>query len=79
VSIPQEDSRQKLLEVDGEYERLAREHSEYETRLERLSKSPYLSAEDLLQEIELKKRKLRIKDRMEQIALVRGGRAREGR
>ena len=79
MSIPQEDSRQKLLEVDGEYERLAREHSEYETRLERLSKSPYLSAEDLLQEIELKKRKLRIKDRMEQIALVRGGRAREGR
>jgi len=78
VSIPQEDSRQKLLEVDGEYERLAREHSEYESRLERLSKSPYLSAEDLLQEIELKKRKLRIKDRMEQIALVRG-RAPEGR
>ena len=78
MSIPQEDSRQKLLEVDGEYERLAREHSEYESRLERLSKSPYLSAEDLLQEIELKKRKLRIKDRMEQIALVRG-RAPEGR
>jgi uncharacterized protein YdcH (DUF465 family) len=78
VSIPQEDSRQKLLEVDGEYERLAREHSEYETRLEHLSKSPYRSAEDLLQEIELKKRKLRIKDRMEQIALVRG-RPPEGR
>lgn len=71
MSVLQRDLRDQLLEVDGEYQRLAHEHLQYEAELERLSKSPYHSSEDLLQEIELKKRKLRIKDRMEQIAMMR--------
>jgi len=71
VSILQRDLRDRLLEVDGEYQRLVHEHFQYEAELERLSKSPYHSSEDLQQEIELKKRKLRIKDRMEQIAMMR--------
>jgi hypothetical protein len=71
VSIPQEDLRDRQMEVDGEYQRLAHEHFQYEAELERLSKSPYHSSEDLLQETELKKRKLRIKDRMEQLVMMR--------
>ena len=71
MSILQRDLRDRLLEVDGEYQRLAHEHFQYEAELERLSKSPYHSSEDLQQEVELKKRKLRIKDRMEQIAMMR--------
>ena len=71
MSILQRDLRDRLLEVDGEYQRLVHEHFQYEAELERLSKSPYHSSEDLQQEIELKKRKLRIKDRMEQIAMMR--------
>lgn len=68
MSIPQRNPREILLEADAEYQQLAREHSKYEAELERLSKSAYLNSEDLLEEINLKKLKLRVKDRMEQIA-----------
>ncbi len=69
MPIPQQDPRELLLETDAEFQRLASEHSKYEAELERLSKSAYLSSEDLLEEVNLKKLKLRVKDRMEQIAL----------
>ncbi len=69
MSIPQRNPRELLLETDAEYQRLASEHSQYEAELERLSKSAYLNSEDLLEEIHLKKLKLRVKDRMEDIAL----------
>jgi len=41
---------------------------EYELELQLISKSPYLNAEDLLEEIRLKKMKLHCKDEMERIA-----------
>jgi len=50
---------------DADFQRLAQEHSQYEVQLDRLSKQTYLNSEDLLMEIELKKRKLRVKDEME--------------
>lgn len=65
MSTPVRSPRDVLL--DAEYQRLAQQHSEYEAELERLSKAPYLSSEDLFQEVNLKKMKLRIKDQMEQI------------
>ena len=70
MSILQNNAHDRLLEADGEYQRLVREHFECEAELERLSKDPYRSSEALLQEIELKKRKLRVKDRMEQLAML---------
>ena len=75
MSIAQRNAREILLEKNAEYQQLATEHSKYEAELERLSKSAYLNSEDLLEEINLKKLKLRVKDRMEQIALghARGG------
>ncbi len=69
MSIPQRNPREILLETDAEYQQLAREHSKYEAELEHLSKSAYLNSEVLLQEVHLKKLKLRVKDRMEQIAM----------
>ena len=57
--------REHLMSVDQEYQKLAQEHSEYEAQLEQLSKSPYLNAEDLQQQVTLKKLKLRVKDTME--------------
>ena len=69
MSIPQRNPREILLETDTEYQQLAREHLKYEAELERLTKSAYLNSEDLLQEVTLKKLKLHVKDRMEQIAL----------
>jgi hypothetical protein len=59
--------REILPELDIEYQRLAQEHSQYEEELQSLAKSSYLNSEDLLQQIKLKKLKLRVKDQMEQI------------
>jgi len=60
--------RDVLLQTDAEYRRLAEQHHQYELELQRISKSPYLNAEDLLEEIKLKKMKLHCKDEMERIA-----------
>jgi uncharacterized protein YdcH (DUF465 family) len=56
------------FETDAEYQRLAEQHRQYETELQKISKSPYLNSEDLLEEIKLKKLKLHCKDEMERIA-----------
>ena len=60
--------RDVLLHSDAEYQRLAEQHHQYDLELQRISKSPYLNAEDLLEEIRLKKMKLHCKDEMERIA-----------
>ena len=57
--------REQLLNNDAEFRRLADEHSKYEAQLDQLSKTPYVSAEDILLEADLKKMKLRVKDEME--------------
>ena len=57
--------RQSLLAQDPEFRRLAEEHSRCENQLERIVKQSYLSSEDLLEETNLKKIKLRLKDQME--------------
>jgi uncharacterized protein YdcH (DUF465 family) len=54
-----------MVTGDPEYQKLLQEHSQYEAQLDQLTNSPYLSAEDLLQEIKLKKLKLLVKDAME--------------
>jgi hypothetical protein len=43
---------------------LEAEHRRYSEQLEALSQKPYLSQEEQLEEVRLKKLKLRIKDRM---------------
>jgi hypothetical protein len=63
--------RERLLAGDAEFRHLAEEHSRYEAQLDQLSKSPYLSAEDILLEATLKKKKLRIKDEMEKLIAQR--------
>jgi uncharacterized protein YdcH (DUF465 family) len=56
------------FEADAEYQRLAEQHRQYDAELQKISKSPYLNSEDLLEEIRLKKLKLHCKDEMERIA-----------
>jgi uncharacterized protein YdcH (DUF465 family) len=69
--------RDVIFEADAEYQRLATKHQQYETELQKLSQSPYLNSEDLLEEIRLKKLKLHVKDEMERIASqLHGARAR---
>ena len=57
--------REHLLHGDAEFQKLAEEHARYSSQLQQLSRTPYLSAEDLRLESELKKLKLRLKDEME--------------
>ncbi|HEY6467289.1 MAG TPA: YdcH family protein [Candidatus Acidoferrales bacterium] len=61
------DIKQSLIDQDVEFRRLAEEHSRCESQLETIVKQPYLCSEDLIEEIALKKQKLRLKDRMELI------------
>ena len=60
--------RDILLEADVDYQRLLEQPQKYDEELQRISAAPYLSSEDLLEEIKLKKMKLHCKDEMERIA-----------
>ncbi len=62
MALAQRNPRDFLM--DAEYQRLAEQHDQYEAQLQEIAKSPYLSAEDLLEEVRLKKKKLQVKDQM---------------
>ena len=62
-----EDLKQQLIATNEEFSRLAKEHSEYKRKLEDLYKQPHLTDADRMEEINLKKRKLFLKDQMERI------------
>ena len=57
-----------LLQSNEEFHHLVDQHHELEDRLNQLLSKPHLTEPDLLEEAELKKRKLALKDRMEAIA-----------
>jgi len=57
----------ELLESDSEFHQLYTTHHELEGRLDELSGKHYLTGPEELEESTLKKRKLHIKDRMEEI------------
>jgi hypothetical protein len=56
--------RDQLLASHEEFRRLVQEHSQYSQRLESLTEKRYLTEEEKLEEIRLKKLKLRLKDQM---------------
>ena len=68
MAAMQRNPRDILLVTDADYQRLFEQHEKYESELQRILKEPYLSSEDLLEEIKLKKMKLHCKDEMERIA-----------
>jgi uncharacterized protein YdcH (DUF465 family) len=59
--------REELMASHDEFRRLAEEHSQYCQRLETLIQKRYLSDEEKLEEVRLKKLKLRVKDDMESL------------
>ena len=60
-------SRSYLAENHDEFRKLVLEHSQYERRLDSLTQKRYLTDDEKLEEVRLKKLKLRLKDQMEHI------------
>jgi uncharacterized protein YdcH (DUF465 family) len=61
--------REQLLTGHDEFQRLAQEHSQYSQRLESLTQKRYLTDDEKLEEVRLKKLKLRLKDQMQTLEL----------
>jgi uncharacterized protein len=59
--------RDQLLVSHDEFRKLAQEHTQYAQRLESLTQKRYLTEDEKLEEVRLKKLKLRLKDQMELI------------
>jgi len=59
--------RDALMTNHDEFRRLAQEHLQYSQRLDSLTQKRYLTEDEKLEEVRLKKLKLRLKDQMEQI------------
>ena len=57
-----------LLHNNDQYRQLAEQHHQLDNRLHELTDKHYLSPTEQLEEVNLKKRKLALKDRMEAIA-----------
>lgn len=56
--------REQFLTGHDEFQRLVQEHSQYSQRLESLTQKRYLTDDEKLEEVRLKKLKLRLKDQM---------------
>src|SRR3954466_5950596 len=55
----------ELIANSEEFRRLAQEHKQYAQRLDSLIQKRYLSEDEKVEEVRLKKLKLRLKDQME--------------
>lgn len=65
MSSPAEAIREQLMASSHEYQRLREEHARYASQLDELASKPYLSEQEQLEAVRLKKLKLRVKDQME--------------
>ncbi len=67
-----EDLKHRLLDTNEEFRELAFTHHTLDDRLHALEAKHYLSDDEQVEEVSLKKRKLHIKDRMESILQQHG-------
>lgn len=65
MSSPTEAIREQLMATNQEYQRLREQHAVYATQLDQLATKTYLSDQEKLEEVRLKKLKLWVKDQME--------------
>ena len=59
--------REVLLAENDQFRKLVTEHSQYSQRLESLTQKRFLSEDEKIEEVRLKKLKLRLKDQMEHL------------
>jgi uncharacterized protein len=62
-----EELKRKLLQTDEEYRQLATQHHHLDEQIHNLATRSHLSEPEQVEEVTLKKRKLRLKDQMEMI------------
>ena len=65
MSSPTEAIREQLMANSEEYQRLRQEHARYVAQLKQLAARHYLTEQEQVEEVRLKKLKLRVKDQME--------------
>jgi uncharacterized protein YdcH (DUF465 family) len=75
MNASKQDLKELLLKTDDEFHQLVLRHHQLEDRLHELTAKGYLSEPEQVEEVTLKKRKLQLKDRMEDI--LRRHRARQ--
>ena len=61
------DIREKLLHSSEKFRKLLEEHSQYDQKLGNLLDKSFLSEEERVEEVNLKKLKLQVKDQMERM------------
>lgn len=66
VSGPQ-DLKQHLMATNEEFRKLANQHQSYDQQLQQLAGKVYLNEQERVEEVRLKKLKLRLKDEMERM------------
>ena len=71
----QEELKAHLMATSEEFRKLASQHLEYASKLDALESLPHLTDQEQLEEVRLKKLKLRLKDQME--AIVSQSRSRQ--
>jgi uncharacterized protein len=67
MNAQSQDLKAQLMQTDQEFHDLAAKHHELDDRLHELTAKQYLSEPEQVEETNLKKRKLQLKDRMEDI------------
>ena len=67
MNAQSQDLKDQLLQSDEDFRQLFTKHHELEDRLHELTSKHYLSEPEQVEEVNLKKRKLQLKDRMEDI------------
>jgi uncharacterized protein len=67
MNVQSQALKEELLGTDEELHELVAKHHELEDRLHQLTSKHYLSEPEQVEEVNLKKRKLQLKDRMEEI------------